>query len=66
VINYGLNKVRFLPRPLKVGQRYRLAMKLVDAKAVTGGVEALMQGPSRSKARRSPVCAAEIVFRFMA
>src|SRR3979411_3068609 len=43
VINYGLNKVRF-PAPLKEGQRYRLMVKLQDAKAAGSATAELLRG----------------------
>ena len=49
VINYGLNKVRF-PSPLKAEQRYRLALRVLDVKEVTGGVEGILAGTSRGPA----------------
>ncbi|RYE95026.1 MAG: MaoC family dehydratase [Myxococcales bacterium] len=42
VINYGTNKVRF-PAPLKLGDRYRLAMKMGEVKDV-GGARAASSG----------------------
>lgn len=65
VINYGLNKVRF-PSPLKAGQRYRLAIKLLEARDVTGGAEGILAGAVEVEGEKKPCCAAEIVFRFMA
>src|SRR5947199_4034132 len=41
VINYGLNKVRF-PAPLKEGQRYRLSIRLNEAKEIANAIEALL------------------------
>jgi acyl dehydratase len=63
VINYGLNKVRF-PAPLKEGQRYRLAMKLQDAKQVQNAVEALLAATIEVEGESKPACAAEVVYRF--
>ncbi len=65
VVNYGLNKVRF-PSPLKAGQRYRLALRLLDARDVTGGAEGVLSGVIEVEDESKPCCAAEIVFRFMA
>jgi acyl dehydratase len=63
VINYGLNKVRF-PAPLKEGQRYRLAMKLQDAKQAGNAIEALTAATIEVEGESKPACAAEVVFRF--
>ena len=63
VINYGLNKVRF-PAPLKEGQRYRLAMKMQDAKQAGNAVEALVAATIEVEGESKPACAAEVVFRF--
>jgi acyl dehydratase len=63
VINYGLNKVRF-PAPLKEGQRYRLAMKLQDAKQAGNAVEALLAATIEVEGESKPACAAEVVYRF--
>ena len=63
VVNYGLNKVRF-PAPLKEGQRYRLAIKLQDAKQVQNAVEALLAATIEVEGESKPACAAEVVYRF--
>ncbi len=63
VINYGLNKVRF-PAPLKEGQRYRLNVKLTDAKEIQNGMEGLLQAAVEIEGEQKPACAAELVFRF--
>jgi len=62
-INYGLNKVRF-PAPLKEGQRYRLAVKLQDAKQAANAVEALLAATIEIEGESKPACAAEVVYRF--
>jgi acyl dehydratase len=63
VINYGLNKVRF-PAPLKEGQRYRLSVRLSDAKQVSNAIEALMIATMEIEGESKPACVAEIVYRF--
>jgi acyl dehydratase len=63
VINYGLNKVRF-PAPLKEGQRYRLAVKLNDAKQSSNAVEALLVATMEIEGESKPACVAELVYRF--
>ena len=63
VINYGLNKVRF-PAPLKDGQRYRLSVKLADAKEAGNAVEGILAATIDVEGEEKPACAAELVFRF--
>ena len=65
VINYGLNKVRF-PAPLKEGQKYRLNMKLAEAKEIAGGMESLLAATVEIEGEQKPACVAEMVFRFYA
>lgn len=64
VLNYGANKVRF-PAPLKVGDRYRLSLKIANVKDVVGGVEALMLASIDLRDKPKPACVAEIVYRFL-
>ena len=64
VINYGLNKVRF-PAPLKEGQRYRLSVKLLDAKEAGNAVEGILAASVEIEGEAKPACAAELVFRFL-
>ena len=63
VINYGLNKVRF-PAPLKEGQRYRLSVKLNDAKQSANAVEGLLAATIEIEGESKPACVAELVYRF--
>jgi acyl dehydratase len=63
VINYGLNKVRF-PAPLKEGQRYRLSVKLNDAKQISNAVEGLLAATIEVEGESKPACVAELVYRF--
>jgi acyl dehydratase len=65
VLNYGLNKVRF-PAPLKAGARYRLDLKLGEAKDIPGGVEGIVLATIEIEGEPKPACAAEVVFRFLA
>jgi acyl dehydratase len=64
VLNYGLNKVRF-PAPLKLGARYRLALKLAELKDLPKGVEALLLANIEVEGESKPVCSAEVLYRFM-
>jgi len=63
VINYGLNKVRF-PAPLKEGQRYRLSVKLNDAKQSANAVDGLLAATTEIEGESKPACVAELVYRF--
>ena len=63
VINYGLNKVRF-PAPLKEGQRYRLSVKLNDAKQSANAIEGLLAATIEIEGESKPACVAELVYRF--
>ena len=64
VVNYGCNKVRF-PAPLKLGDRYRLAMKLGEVKDVGGGwLETVFAATIEIEGQAKPACAAECVYRF--
>ncbi len=65
VINYGLNKVRF-PSPLKEGARYRLVLRLAEAKDIQGGVEAILPATIEVEGEAKPACVAEVVYRFLA
>ena len=64
VINYGLNKVRF-PAPLKDGQKYRLAMKLLEIKEIGNSIEGVLAATIEIEGEAKPACAAELVFRFL-
>ncbi len=63
-LNYGLNKVRF-PSPLKLGARYRLALKLVELKEIPKGAEAVILANIEIEGEAKPACAAEVVFRLL-
>lgn len=63
-LNYGLNKVRF-PTPLKLGARYRLALKLQELKEIPNGAEAIILASIEVEGEAKPACAAEVVFRLL-
>jgi acyl dehydratase len=63
-LNYGLNKVRF-PSPLKLGARYRLALKLLELKEIPKGAEAVILANIEIEGEAKPACAAEVVFRLL-
>jgi acyl dehydratase len=65
VINYGTNKVRF-PTPLKVQDRYRLAIDFGDVvDKGKGWVEAVFLARIEVEGQDKPACAAECVYRFL-
>ena len=64
VLNYGLNKVRF-PAPLRENKRYRLALKLAEAKEAQGGLDAQFVATIEVDGEPKPACVAELVFRFI-
>jgi acyl dehydratase len=64
VINYGLNKVRF-PTPLREGKRYRLSLKLADAKEAPGGVDGYFAAAIEVEGESKPTCVAELIYRFV-
>src|SRR5919199_6563303 len=63
-INYGLNKVRF-PAPVPVGSRVRASFRIQDIEAVEGGDQARIGAVVEREGHAKPVCAAELVFRFL-
>lgn len=63
-VNYGANKVRF-PNPLKVGQRYRLTLKVGDVKEVNEWVEAIIFASVDIEGQAKPAVAAEVIYRFL-
>jgi acyl dehydratase len=63
-VNYGANKVRF-PNPLKVGDKYRLTLKLAEVAEVKEWVEAQIQAAIEIEGQPKPACAAEVIYRFM-
>jgi acyl dehydratase len=63
-INYGLNRVRF-PAPVPVDSRVRATFRIVDVTAVDGGAQAVIAATIEGDGSEKPVCAAELVFRFL-
>jgi acyl dehydratase len=63
-INYGLNRVRF-PAPVPVDSRVRATFGIVDVTAVDGGAQAVIAATIERDGSEKPVCAAELVFRFL-
>ena len=63
-INYGVNRVRF-PAPVTVDSRVRATFRIVDVTAVDGGAQAVIAATVERDGSEKPVCAAELVFRFL-
>lgn len=64
VINYGANKVRF-PNPLKVGMRYRLALKLAEVSDKRDWIESVFVASIEVEGEVKPACVADVVYRYL-
>jgi acyl dehydratase len=64
ILNYGCNKVRF-PAPMKAGARYRLALALLSARPVDGGIEVIFSATIEMDGEPKPAVAAEVVYRIL-
>ncbi|MCZ8132503.1 MAG: MaoC family dehydratase [Steroidobacteraceae bacterium] len=62
VINYGLNKLRFV-NAVKVGARVRGRCTLVDAEEFKGGVQIVEQFTVEIDGESKPACVAEVIMR---
>ena len=63
-INYGLNKVRF-PAPVPSGSRIRASFRVESVEEVSGGSQAVLAATVEREGGDRPVCAAELVLRFV-
>jgi acyl dehydratase len=63
-INYGLNKVRF-PAPVPSGSRIRASFRVEAVEPAAGGSQAVLAGTVEREGGDRPVCAAELVLRFV-
>ena len=63
-INYGLNKVRF-PAPVPSGSRIRASFRVESVEEVRGGSQAVLAATVEREGGDRPVCAAELVLRFV-
>jgi len=63
-INYGVNRVRF-PAPVPVGSRVRARFQVGEISEVPGGEHALIDATVEREGGDKPVCAAQLVFRFV-
>ena len=62
MINYGLNKVRFID-PLPVGDRVRMRLRLAAVDDVAGGVQLTSELTFERDGGKKPVCVAESLSR---
>ena len=63
-INYGVNRVRF-PAPVPVPSRVRARFRVEEVEAVDGGEQARIAATVEREGLEKPVCAGELVFRFL-
>jgi acyl dehydratase len=63
VINYGLNRVRFI-NPVRVGSRLRAGAELTTVEEVRGGLQAAVTVTFEIDGEEKPACVAESLMRF--
>ena len=63
-LNYGLNRVRF-PAPVPVGSRVRARFRVESVEPVAGATQVTMAATVEREGAEKPVCAAELVFRYL-
>ena len=63
-VNYGVNKVRF-PAPVPSGSRIRARFRVESVEPVAGGTQAAIATTVEREGHDKPVCAAELVLRFL-
>ena len=63
VINYGLNRVRFVS-PVRVGSRLRAGAELTAVEEVKGGLQATVTVTFEIDGEEKPACVAESLMRF--
>jgi acyl dehydratase len=63
VINYGLNRVRFV-NPVRVGSRVRAGAELTAVEEVKGGLQATVTVTFEIDGEEKPACVAESLMRF--
>jgi acyl dehydratase len=64
-VNYGLDRLRF-PAPLRVGDRFRAAAQLTEAKQIEGGVQIKVVATIEIEDGPKPALAADCLFRHYA
>jgi acyl dehydratase len=65
VVNYGLNKVRFVS-PVPAGSRLRMRGRLAELSEVAGGEQAILALTIEREGEEKPACVVEQVVRFYA
>jgi acyl dehydratase len=63
VVNYGLNKVRFVS-PVPAGSRLRMRASLAELSEVAGGEQAMMALTIEREGEEKPACVVEQLVRF--
>jgi acyl dehydratase len=63
ILNYGLNRVRFVS-PNPVDSRVRMLVKVADVAAVTGGYQVTFALTFEREGGDRPACVAELLFRY--
>ncbi len=63
VVNYGLNRVRFIA-PVLTGTQVRLSVQCQDVTDFKGGVQATLLMTVERESEERPACVAEVIFRF--
>lgn len=63
VINYGLNRVRFVT-PVRVGSRLRAGAELTRVEEVKGGIQATVTVTFETEGAERPACVAESLMRY--
>jgi acyl dehydratase len=63
ILNYGLNKVRFMA-PLKVGSRFRMRATLAEDQLLEGGIQVVFHLVYEVEDEAKPCCVADLVFRY--
>ena len=65
VVNYGLNKVRFVS-PVPAGSRLRMRGRLAELSEVAGGEQAILALTIEREGEEKPACVVEQLVRFYA
>ena len=63
VINYGLNRVRFVT-PVRVGSRLRAGAELTRVEEVKGGIQATVTVTFETEGAERPACVSESLMRY--
>jgi acyl dehydratase len=63
-VNYGLNRVRF-PAPVPSDSRVRASIRVESVEPVAGGEQVTFAATVEREGGDKPVCAAELVFRYL-